>query len=70
MSESATISGSPPHGARWSRAFAPRSGGIAVFRAAAGKVAEQWSCDPATEEVDSGPRAALSTRDGWLSFRA
>jgi predicted SnoaL-like aldol condensation-catalyzing enzyme len=46
------------------------SDGIAVFRAAAGKLAEHWSCYPVTEEVDSGPREALSTREGWLSFRA
>jgi predicted SnoaL-like aldol condensation-catalyzing enzyme len=47
-----------------------RSEGIAVFRAAAGKLAEQWSCYPATEEIDSAPPEARSTRAGWLSFRA
>lgn len=46
------------------------SDGIAVFRAAAGKLAEQWSSYPAAADVDSAPREAQSTRDGWLSFRA
>jgi predicted SnoaL-like aldol condensation-catalyzing enzyme len=48
------------------------SDGIAVFRAAAGKLAEQWSSYPeADDDMDSAPRSsARSTRDGWLSFRA
>jgi predicted SnoaL-like aldol condensation-catalyzing enzyme len=45
------------------------SEGVALFRVAAGKLAEQWSCYPDAES--SGSQLALPpSREAWLSFRA
>ena len=45
------------------------SEGIAVFRIAGGKLAEQWSSYPQAEAGRSS-LAARSSLDAWLSFRA
>jgi predicted SnoaL-like aldol condensation-catalyzing enzyme len=48
---------------------AVESEGIALFRVAEGKLAEQWSFYPQTESQRS-PLAARAAIDAWLSFRA
>lgn len=44
------------------------SEGVALFRVAAGKLAEQWSCYPDAESERS--QLPPSSREAWLSFRA
>ena len=46
---------------------AVESKGIALFRVAGGKLAEQWSWYPHAEAVAFGARTSI---DAWLSFRA
>jgi predicted SnoaL-like aldol condensation-catalyzing enzyme len=43
------------------------SNGIALFRIAGGKLAEQWSWYPHAEAAALGARSSI---DAWLSFRA
>ena len=48
-----------------------QSQGVALFRVAAGKLAEQWSCYPDAEgEADRSEITPPPSREAWLSFRA